>query len=249
VDPLRFSVLKCMSRSPAHALYAATHPSPDTPAMRRGRLAHSVFLGKNIPTVFPGDRRGKLWADFKEAHDGEDIVTTEEFEGAGAMAAALHSHSEARHLLMGQRERTVLFDFAGRPCRGTPDVFSDLHLADLKTTQDASPMRFPWTAARLGYHAQLAWYKDGLKAAGVADPKELSIVAIESKPPYAVAVFRLTERAEDFGRRQYRTWLEEFLNCEKSGVWPGYIEGVLDAPEDAIELIGSDGEVMEVADV
>jgi hypothetical protein len=248
LEPLRFSILKQMAKSPAHAKWALDHEAPDTPSMRIGRLAHSVFLGKNVPTVFDGTRRGKEWTSFKEAHEGEDIVTVEEFERAGAMASSLHSHSEARHLLMGQRERTVLFDFAGRPCRATPDVFSDLHLTELKTTSDASPMRFPFTATRLAYHAQLTWQKDGLKAAGAADPKELSIVAIETKAPYAVAVFRLTERAEDFGRRQYIVWLEEFLNCERSNHWGSYLPGVLDAPNDAVELIGSDGDVMEVGD-
>lgn len=244
--PLRFSILKHMSKSPAHARYAMDHPSADTPAMRMGRLAHACFLGANVPTVFPGERRGNVWKDFKAAHDGQDIVTAEEFDRASAMASALHAHKEARPLLMGKREQSIRFDFAGRACRGTPDVFSPKYLTDLKTTADASPLRFPWTAMRLGYHAQMAWYRDGLVAAGYPAPEQLTIVAIEVKPPYAVAVFVLTERAIDFGARLYRTWLEEFLNCERSNEWPGYVEGVLDAPEDSVELIGADGEVMEL---
>jgi hypothetical protein len=245
--PLRFSVLKKMSLSPAHARYAMQFPDErDTPAMRLGRLAHACFLGANVPTVFPGDRRGNVWKEFKAAHEGEDIVTAEEFDRCSAMAAALHSHQEARSLLMGKREQTVFFDFAGRPCRATPDAFTPKHLTDLKSTADASPRRFPWTAMRLAYHAQMAWYRDGLVAAGYPAPEELSLVAIEVRPPFAVAVYQMTERAEDFGRRLYRSWLEEFLNCERSGHWPGYPFGTLDAPEDALELVGADGEVLEV---
>lgn len=245
--PLRFSVLKRMSQSPAHARYAMTFPDDhDTPQMRFGRLAHACFLGSNVPTVFDGDRRGNKWKNFKLAHEGEDIVTEKEFAQASAMASALHAHKEARSLLMGKREQTILFDFAGRSCRVTPDAFTPKVATDLKSTGDASPQRFPWHAMRMGYHAQMAWTKDGLIAAGYPAPEELSLVAIEVRPPYAVAVYQLTERAEDFGRRLYRTWLEEFLNCERSGQWPGFPPGTLDAPEDALELVGSDGEVMEV---
>ena len=247
--PLRFSILKKMALSPAHARHAMQFPDDrDTPAMRLGRLAHACFLGLNVPTVFPGERRGNVWKAFKAKHKGEDIVTEAEFETCSAMAAALHAHREARTLLMGKREQTILFDFAGRPCRATPDVFTTGHLTDLKSTADASPHRFPYTAMRLGYHAQMAWYKDALIAAGFPAPGKLSLVAIETRPPYAVAVYAVTERAEDFGRRLYRTWIEEFLNCERSNDWPGYPPGVLDAPEDAVELVGADGEVIEAYD-
>lgn len=246
--PLRFSILKHVAQSPAHAKWAMDHERPDTSAMRFGRLVHSCFLGSNVPTVYEGDRRGNKWKQFVADHPGEDIVKSDEFEQASQMAAALHAHKEARTLLMGKREQTILFDFAGRPCRVTPDAFTAKHLTDLKSTGDAGPKRFPWHALRMGYHAQLAWAKDGLLAAGYPAPEELSLVAIETRPPYAVGVYVLTERAEDFGRRTYRMWLEEFLNCERSNHWPGYPFGTLDAPEDALELIGSDGEVMEVSD-
>ena len=246
-DPLRFSILRKMSQSPAHARHAMQFPDDrDTPQMRFGRLAHACFLGKNVPTVFEGDRRGNKWRDFKEAHEGEDIVTEKEFAQASEMAAALHAHKEARKLLMGAREQTILFEFAGRQCRVTPDAFSVKQLADLKTTTDASPRRFPFHAIRMGYHAQMAWTKDGLIAAGHPAPAEMSLVAIETRPPYAVGVYQMTARAEDFGRRLYRSWLEEFLNCERSGHWPGYPEGTLDAPEDSVELIDAFGDVLEV---
>lgn len=245
MKPLRFSVLRQMARSPAHAKWALEHELRDTPAMRLGRLVHAVFLGESVPTVYYGERRGNAWKDFKEAHAGQDIVTESEFECATAMAVALHSHKEARHLLMGRRERTIFFDFAGRPCRATPDAVSNT-LTELKTTSDASPFRFPFTAMRLAYHAQLTWYKDALKLAGLGNPERLAIVAIETRPPFAVCVFMLTPRAEDFGRRLYRTWIEQFLVCERSDEWPGYVEGILDAPEEGLELVAPDGETFDM---
>jgi len=252
-SPLRFSVLREMGRSPAHALYAMAHERPDTPAMRLGRLAHAIVLGTPTGPIWTGDRRGKAWGDFKEQHQGEDIVTDSEYSTATEIAAAINANPEA-HALVAETpdqpmffERTLHFAFAGRACRATPDVFDALTLTELKSTYDASPARFPFHAIRMGYHAQIAWQKDAIRAAGLPVPERLSIVAVETRPPYAVAVFGVTPRAEDFGRRLYRTWIEQFLVCEASNDWPSYGPGVIDAPEDAIELeIG--GETLEVAE-
>jgi PDDEXK-like uncharacterized protein DUF3799 len=254
MNPLRFSVLKLMGRSPLHAKYALDHPEEkiDSPAMRLGRAVHAAFLGaqdgvSSIPIVFEGERRGNKWKEFKEANPDRDIVTSEEWVRIGIMASNLHAHREARTLLMGERERTLFFDFAGRPCRATPDVHAPgVHLVDVKTTQDASPLRFPYTATKLAYHAQLSFYAEGLKLAGFPPPKRVSIVAIETKPPFAVAVFELTPRALEYGERIWRGWMETLLVCEKSNVWPGYDLGVLDAPPEDFSLVGADGEELEI---
>lgn len=245
VLPLRFSWLKQIAKSPAHARYAMEHGIDDTPYLRLGRLAHCVALGTPVGPVWKGDRRGKEWLAFKAEHDGEDIVTEKEFEVAEQMGQAIAAHPEASYLLSGVREQTLHFSMSGRLCRSTPDSRHVKALCDLKSTTDASPARFPWHALRLGYHAQLAMQKDACEVTGLSVPEELAIVAAEVKPPFAVAVYHLTERAEDFGRRTYRLWLEQFLNCERSGVWPGYPMGTLDAPEEGVELVGVDGEVIE----
>lgn len=251
--PLRFSRLKLMAKSPAHVRYAldqdlaGNNNWDDTPSRRLGRLAHSVFLGQPLPLVFPGDRRGKAWTEFKEAHAGEDIVKQEELDTATAMAEALDAHAEASELLRGIIEQTRYFFFGGRPCRATPDVYLKAkHLTDLKSTTDASPERFPWQALKLGYHGQLAFYLDALIALGEPEPERVAIVAVETKPPHVVNVFALLPEATEFGRRQYRGWLERFLVCEASNDWPGYIPGVLSAPEENVQLIGADGEVMDL---
>lgn len=241
--PLRFSQLKWMAKSPAHAKWAIDHETPDTPQMRMGRLAHSCFLGSHVPVVYPGDRRGNAWKEFKAAHEGKDIVTEKEFQIASDMAAALHQHKEARRLLMGKREETIHFTISGRLCRATPDAYAGgADLPDLKSTSDASPEKFPWHALRMGYPAQLAFYKDGIIAAGKGNPSRLFIVAIEVKAPHAICVHQLTERAEDLGRRTYRLWLELFLNSERSDDWASYGPGVIEAPENADLLIEADEE-------
>jgi hypothetical protein len=245
IAPLRYSRLKLMAKSPAHVRYALDQDLAgkdnwdDTPSRRLGRLAHAVFLGQPLPTVFPGDRRGKAWTEFKEAHAGEDIVKQEELDTAIAMALELSKHEEAAPLLKGEIERTIFFEIAGRPCRTTPDVHMvRRHVTDLKSTTDASPERFPWQALKLGYHGQIAMQVDGIIAAGMPEPERKAIVAVETKPPYVVNVFALTPDAIEFGRATYRGWFERFRVSEDSNCWPGYIPGVLDAPQERLDFEG-----------
>ncbi len=249
MEPLRFSTLKWMAKSPAHCRYAMDHPTPPTAAMRLGSMAHAILLGKNAPVVYPGPvRRGKEYEAFKAQFPIDETIYLEsEVSDARAIARSIMDHGEACKLLLGRREETVLWDFAGRPCRGTPDALNvrESVLVDLKTTVDASPERFPWQALKLGYHSQLAWYLDGLAAAGIANLDRCIIVAAENRPPYAVTTYQLTPRALDFGRKIYRGWLEQFLVCERSNEWPGYVLGMLDAPEEELTLT-INGEVTEV---
>ena len=244
--PLRFSILKLMGRSPAHARYALDMAAKgeeaweQTPSMRTGGLVHKVFLGQPLPVVYPGPvRRGGEWEAFKSANAGREIVKQSELDAVVEIATALGAHAEARDLLTGTIEKTVLFELAGRTCRATPDAFlPGAHLTDLKTTRDANPRWFPYQAMKLAYHGQLAFYRDGLERAGFEPPKELRLIAIETAPPYAVCVYGVTPRAEEFGRRVYRAWFEQFMVCEASDDWPGYGPGVLDAPEEALEMAG-----------
>ncbi len=251
-EPLRFSTLKNMAKSPAHCRYAMLNPSAPTPSMRLGSMAHAILLGKEMPVVYPGPvRRGKEYEAFKAKFpEGETIFLESEVSDARAIARSLMDNGEACKLLLGKREETIHWEFSGRACRGTPDAVNTREsvLVDLKTTVDASPQRFPWQALRLAYHGQLAWYRDGLAAAGVADLERCIIVAVENRPPYAVTTFQLTDAALDFGRRLYRDWLERFLVCERSNEWPGYVPGLLDAPPDDSELaLTIGGEEIEVA--
>jgi hypothetical protein len=156
-------------------------------------------------------------------------------------------HPEASKIIGGRKEQTIFFDFAGNLCRVTPDAFEPGdYLTELKSTFDASPAHFPYHAVRMAYHAQIAMQVDGAKLAGLEPPERLYIVAVESREPYAVAVFGITPRALDFGRRLWRSWMEQFIVCRDSDSWPGYGPGVIDAPEESAELIMPDGDTLEI---
>ena len=228
--PVRFSHLKQMARSPAHYRYALEHSRPDSAALRLGRLVDLLMFEQAAPLVFDGSRRGKAWDAFKAEHDGADIFTASELEDAEPIAASFNRPEHARALSLlrsGERQKRITWNWLGRDCAGTPDVCGQ-YLIDLKTTRSAQPDAFRRDALRYAYHAQLAWYRNGMLLSGLQPPAQCYIVAVETSAPYPITVHRLTERAIDMGERLCRVWMEQLLVCEESGHWPGYCESELD---------------------
>lgn len=250
--PVRFSNLKNMALSPAHYKYRLDNPgSFDTPAMRLGRLVHVLTLTPTIvPTVYDGVRRGEEWKEFQKAHAGEELYSIGEYDLAEAMAEAVHADPVAREAMADEaarvEEQIYWTSPAGRECQARPDWFTAGRVLDLKSTTDAHPERFPRQSSRLAYHAQLAWYMDGVTDAGLGSPDSAVIVAVESKAPHVVTVFEMAPSLIDAGRKQYRLWFEELMVCEASGQWPGYSQCpvVLEATDDLSLRIGDEEMVL-----
>jgi hypothetical protein len=257
VTHLRFSHLKHMGASPAHYRASLT-ASYDTPAMRLGRLVHLITLtpDRTVP-VYEGTRRGRDWESFKERHVHEETVyTSSEFDAAVAIKEAVHHDPFAARLLLepGLREHRIEWTRAGRPCAGTPDHFNATTLIDLKTCASADPRRWQGRFGEIhkrSYHAQLAWYADGIEAAGMPKPREAYLIAVETRAPFPVVVYRIEESELDAGRRQYSAWFEALRVCEEANHWPGYVQNVVsvEAEEDdeSTELIFGDEEEEQAA--
>lgn len=100
-DPVHFSNLRYMLRSPAHYRCSILEPRAQTAPMRMGSVQHAKTLKQPFRvwdgdrrgrdwdllqairagepyTVFDGSRRGKEWTAFSEAHKGKLIVNSEE---------------------------------------------------------------------------------------------------------------------------------------------------------------------------
>jgi len=232
-DPVRFSHLKAMARSPLHYVHGLSCPLEDTKALRMGRAVDAILFGSCGVVDFKGQRRGPEWRAFAEANAGSICLNAAEAALVRGMAKALEEHKEGMSLLAGTRQKTLRWLYSDRECQGTPDSFTATTLADLKTCESSQPERFPYKARRFAWHAQLAWYAEGLLLSGHAKPDTLCIVAVESKPPHPVTVFELTDRAKDEGARTWRLWFERLRVCEESGVWPAYAQSRVpfDVPE------------------
>lgn len=187
--------------------------------------------------VFYDDAVEKWRADVGDRR----VIDLNELAQAKAMAAAVEAHPLASQLFLsspGEAELSAYWRDAetGVLCRCRPDWWRlDGILVDVKTTEDASPAGFSKSIEKFRYHVQAAMYVDGARAAleasgnpwGLAAPHEMVFVAIEKKPPHAVAVYRLDAEAIEIGRREMRRDLATYAQCLATGVWPAYGDSLM----------------------
>jgi exodeoxyribonuclease VIII len=230
---LHWSDLKHIGRSPAHFRSNILEPREQSYVMRFGVHVHALVLGGDF-AVWGGERRGNAWKDFEALNADKPIVTAKEHERALRVAESVAAHQDASRLLVGQREQELKWSRFGRLCGGRIDVLGDGFITDLKTTGNGEPSVFSRHALKMGYHAQVAWYRDGARALGHR-VDECYLVEVETDAPFAVTVFRLTERALLEGDKYVRLLLERLDSCLGANEWPAYAQTILDldVPEDA----------------
>ena len=244
-DAVNWSTLKTIGVSPKHYLHTLATPRPDTEALQLGRVTHCAVLeperlasryvvepafhkGMNDETAI-----GKGYAGGKQAAaawratvpDTAEVVPSDLYERAILMRDAIRLDPVCSLYATGGRTeyRIEWTDHAtGIQCRGRVDHVNGC-LADLKTTR--SLVTCERDVARFGYHAQLAWYSDGLDAAGIERDGPPCLLFVESVAPFDVLVLTFTEDDLAVGRRVYRAALNRLAECRASGSWPGVSGG------------------------
>lgn len=267
--PVRFSRLKKMRLSPAHYL---DHEENATPSKGKGSALHSVLLGGKRVVVYEDGARNPKFAkyqDFMAANDGALILSPKEAVDVVGMRKSIEAHPIAMRLLDGIREQRIEWDFAGRKVGGTPDVvhlepLPALHVGDfhfpgtmgkagveLKSSRTAAPWSFPWEAKRYNYYGQCDWYKNGIERTlsyPPGDVLDFFIVVVESTKPYPVTVCRVEERALSRARLEWRGWMDQLLECERTGKFPAYTDQVVSiGVDDDLDLDWSTTEDDEAA--
>jgi hypothetical protein len=157
------------------------------------------------------------------------ILTPAQYSKCLRIAASVRAHPRIGRLLgaPGRAQLAVVWtdEATGLLCKGLIDWFSDQFgvVLDLKTTRDARRFAFEKSIADFGYHRQLAFYEDGLKANGVT-MKHLVFAAVEKEPPFAVAGYRLSTGAADEGRTELRHLLQQYAALRETPMdeWPAY---------------------------
>jgi exodeoxyribonuclease VIII len=236
VEGVGITRLKELRRSPQHYQWALTHPKKSG-ALTLGIAAHIAVLephrfaeefaiwtrATDAGAMAP--RRGQYWDTFCAEHPGCTVLTPKEGGLCQQIAAAVRNDPLAmKYLGAGDPEVTLLWGIAGRQCKGRADWLTTIdgkpYIVGLKTARDCRPFVFGSQCAKLGYHLQFAFYADGYEAITGKRPSLIEIV-VESAPPHATAVYRVTEDVLAQGRDEYLRLLDILTECEITGDWPG----------------------------
>lgn len=248
------SGLDLVNKSPAHYLHRY---KTETKRERKkhfdiGTAAHTFILEPHLidtdlavipdyapkrPTksqlqaVAPSDK-AKLSIDFWQHFDNEHAekahINTTDLIDVKGMRDAVHTHPAASMLLAeGQAEyiHTWTDKKTGVPMKMRADWLTSKNIiVDVKTTDDASPKAFARSAFKWRYDVQAAVYLDGLQL------ENFVFIAVEKKPPYAVAVYYATPEMVNAGREKYMQNLQTFAGCLSTGVFPAYSDNIEPLP-------------------
>lgn len=229
-DGISKSDLDLIHKSPAH-YKAARHE--DTPALRFGTAFHCAVLENDrfnaTYTVIEGDRRTNVVkAAIKEAKEaGKTVLDADEFDSIMNMVLTIFKNPICEALLRGSlKEHSVFSELDGVRVKCRPDGWNVGKgvLFDLKSTEDASPEGFARTVAKYRYHVQDAFYRHVVASATNCDADDLSFIfiAVEKKPPFAVALYQLDELAALQGWVDAREDLRRYKAAKDTGKWGGY---------------------------
>jgi len=126
----------------------------------------------------------------------------------------------------GETERVLIWEDRGVWCRARVDHLpadGQMLLEYKSTAASAGADIFPYRNFRqLGYDCQLAFYRRGLEACGVATSPQIAIIVQENYSPYLLAFMRVDDevimRANEKIERALRTWKK----CLETNEWPGF---------------------------
>lgn len=247
-DPVNWSTLRHMRTSPKHYIYFLANPPGDTDARLRGRVTHcAIYEPAALDAryvVEPHFHRGmkdetareKGYAGGKEAAaaweesiaaSGAEVVKPELYFAAIKSRDSILADAIAGPMVRGgYAEQLITWTDAatGIECRGRVDHVNGC-LSDLKTTRSVSPRLFNADIARYGYHAQIAYYFDGLAANGIPTSEPPALIVVESEPPHDVVVLEFSEQDIAAGRAVYRECLDRLAWCRSVDQWPGVSDG------------------------
>lgn len=226
------------------AKFKELRDNPPTPKAEYtfGHAAHKLVLGKgaDIIEVDAPDWRSKEAREIRAtACNGVAPMLTHELAKARAMAEAVKAHPLAGPLFdEGHPELSIYHtdEATGVRLRGRLDwlrLYNERHLIiDFKTSVTAHPGEFIRRAADYGYHQQVAWYLDLVRAAVPNSDPTFWFVIVEKDAPYLVSVMELDDPSIAEGRRLNREAITTYAECMRTDTWPGYPNN------DEVQLMG-----------
>ena len=174
-----------------------------------------------------------FWDSFDDKAKGKTFVSLDDLERLTIMKQRVLEHPAASTILnmSGVTEQSYQWKDSqtGEICKSRPDFHTDdgTLIVDLKTTSDASELGFQKSVHNFRYHVQAAFYLRSIEEA-----QQFVFIAVESKPPYLVAVYNASTDMINAGNRVADKNLATLAQCRKTGKWTGYSEEIttLDLP-------------------
>ena len=204
---LSSSSCKKLIESPKSYATSLTESSPDSQALRDGRLTHLCVLEPHRLDEFTFVDGTKASKSFKLTAEelGKDLVYTNlELNKAQKIAKAVLANEEAAALLSGcEFEIPAIGEFMGLPFRGKADAKKGTTIIDLKTT--ANIQDFEYSAKKYSYDLQAALYLD------LFDADDFVFLVVD-KRTLDVGVYTITAGFVDSGLQKLQVATDTYKN-------------------------------------
>jgi hypothetical protein len=168
---------------------------------------------------------------------GKTILDEQDHADAVACVQALNNHPQFAAIMAQPRRVEVPFEFDlfGHRFKAKPDAIIDSMrlILDIKTTDDASPHRWQWSAVDYGYHRQQVIYQEALRQATGKKYRFYFAVVEKPKPstrgiPPTVALYELKEESVLMGVEDTQDLVWQYERRTKENDWQQlYSDGIV----------------------
>jgi hypothetical protein len=239
---LSHSKLSCLAQNPMEFKMRYVDDPPSLPpkesdAFAMGHAVHCLALEPDkfderfafAPVVDRRTKAGKAqWDEFVACSEGKIVLGQQDYFDAIDCVQALNNHADFAAIMQQPRLVEVPFEFElfGHRFKAKPDCIVDSMklIVDIKTTDDASPHKWQWSAVDYGYHRQAYIYRKAVEAA--RDVAYRFIFAVVEKPrpstrgiPPTVALYELDPFAMDMGYQDARNLVSEYEHRLETNNW------------------------------
>ena len=242
---LSHSKLSCLAQNPMEFRMRyvddpPTLPPKESDAFAMGHAVHCLALEPEsfsdrffvLPKIDRRTKEGKAaYAEIQEASKSKTLLDGDDYADAIACVQALNNHAEFA-TIMAQPKRVEVpfeFDLFGHRFKAKPDCIIDSMklIVDIKTTDDASPHRWQWSAVDYGYHRQAWIYQEALMRSTDAAYRFVFAVVEKPKPstrgiPPTVALYELDPFTVEMGEQDVYTLVQDYEHRQHIGWWQQY---------------------------
>jgi hypothetical protein len=175
--------------------------------------------------------------DYVQLVKGKIVLDDQDLADAVACVQALNNHPEFAAIMAQPRRVEVPFEFDlfGHRFKAKPDCIVDSMklILDIKTTDDASPHRWQWSAVDYGYHREQIIYQEALRQATGKKYRFYFAVVEKPKPstrgiPPTVALYELDAGAVLMGFEDTQRLVRDYEDRTADRFWQQtYSDGIV----------------------